>query len=79
MFFLGVILISMLLVIPESRALIDTFTRQAGLSIAANLPAFAIAFVCALVVTVLSWLASLFHRGPESRPYYQLVRTRGRS
>ena len=78
MFFFGVLIVALLLVIPESRALIDTFVSQSEQSIEANLQVFGVAFVCAVGATVISWLASLLKRDREPGEYYRVVRVESR-
>lgn len=79
MFFFGVLIVALLLVIPESRALIDTFVSQAEQSLEANLQVFGVAFVCAVGATVVSWLTALLKRDREPGEYRVVrVEIRGR-
>jgi hypothetical protein len=80
-FFFTVLIISLLLVIPESRAWIDEVTRNAKLAVEGNLPVFGIALVCSLAATVMSWIVSLFPKDEEEPGVgYRVIRivSRGR-
>jgi hypothetical protein len=72
MFILVIIAIAILLVVPESRALIDTFFAQAELSIIANLPIFCVGFLCTLIASGVSCIAPRFRR--REKPTYRVIR-----
>jgi hypothetical protein len=79
-FFFIVLVVSLLLVIPESRVWIDEFIRTSKLTMEANLSVFGIALICAVAASVMSWVASLFPKDQETGDYHRIVRvvSRGR-